>query len=41
MSFTFDIPSSLYINNDDKNNSRTPTLKRTFELSNGIKKSEN
>jgi hypothetical protein len=43
LSFTFDIPSSPYINNDDNNNSRAPTLKITFELSNGIhiKKYEN
>ncbi len=32
LSFTFIIPSSLYTNNDDKNGSKSSTLKRTFEF---------
>jgi hypothetical protein len=34
--FTFDTHVSPYINNDDNNNTKAPTLKRIFKLSNGI-----
>jgi hypothetical protein len=34
--FAFAIPSSPYTNNDDNNSNKIPTLKITFEFSNGI-----
>jgi hypothetical protein len=36
LSFTFIIPSSPYTNNDNKNDTKASTLKRTFEFFYGI-----